>query len=44
MKIDKVHCLFEQSGTFKNEQNEFKQADVTVDLLENLFWRKENDV
>ena len=23
MKINKVHCLFEQSGTFKNEMKQF---------------------
>ena len=33
MKIDKAHCLFEQSGTFKNEFKKFGIEAYDYDIL-----------
>ena len=35
-KINKVHCLFEQSGTFKNKFKEFEIQAIDYDI-ENQF-------
>lgn len=43
MKINKVHCLFEQSGTFKNE---FKRLGIPAEDydIQNEFRQTDNVV
>lgn len=33
MKVEKVHCLFEQSGTFKNEFKRLGIDAIDYDIL-----------
>lgn len=43
----KVHCLFEQSGTFKNEFRklgiEAYDYDIQADSSDSIFWRALNE-
>lgn len=43
MKINKVHCLFEQSGTFKNEFIKFGIPAEDYDI-QNEFGQTDNVV